>query len=171
FGNMHSYQGFATVIYPHGELLSWTTIEKGGIVVNAAAEGFGDELGGYSGFAAPVKRQEGPTIAIFDQAIYDIAAKEPWFKVILDYGGAKPAKTLPDVAAATGLDAARLEKTIEAYNQAASGAIKDPHGRSDFGVAPLTAPFWYSRVLPALLSTQGGLAIDRDGHVLRQDGG
>lgn len=171
FGNLHSYQGFATVIYPHGELLSWTTIEKGGIVVNAVAERFGDESVGYSGYAAPVKRQQGPTIAIFDQAIYDIASKEPWFKVILDYGGAKPAETLEDVAAATGLDAARLQQTVAAYNQAASGATKDPYGRTDFGVAPLSGPFWYSRVLPALLSTQGGLAIDRDGHVLHQDGG
>jgi fumarate reductase flavoprotein subunit len=166
FGNMHSYQGFATIIYPHGELLSWTTIEKGGIVVNVTGERFGDEAIGYSGFSAPVKAQSGGVTAIFDQAIYDIAAKEPWFKEILDYGAAKKAESIEQLASAIGVDAERLRHTITTYNDAAAGSIKDPHGRTEFGVAPLKAPFWQARVVPALLSPQGGLMIDDQGHVL-----
>lgn len=170
FGNMRSYQGFATIIYPHGELLSWTTVEKGGIVVNEQGERFGDEAIGYSGFAAPVKAQSGVVTAIFDQTIYDIAAKEPWFKEILDYGAAKKADTVEELAAAIGVDAQRLAATIATYNEAAAGKTSDPFGRTIFGVAPLKAPFWHTRVVPALLSTQGGLMIDDAAHVLSDAG-
>ncbi len=169
FGNMHSYQGFATIIYPHGELLSWTTIEKGGILVNEAGDRFGDEAIGYSGYAAPVKAQKGPVTGIFDQRIYDIAAKEPWFKEILDYGAAKKADSVAELAAAIGVDAGRLQKTFDTYNAAAAGRIKDPHGRTDFGNGPLQAPFWHTQVVAALLSTQGGLMIDTGARVLDRD--
>jgi fumarate reductase flavoprotein subunit len=33
-GNIGAYQGYAAVSDPHGSLLSWTAIEKGGIIVN-----------------------------------------------------------------------------------------------------------------------------------------
>ena len=42
-GNIGAYQGYAAVADPHGSLLSWTTIEKGGIIVNGAGHRFGDE--------------------------------------------------------------------------------------------------------------------------------
>ncbi|MYZ46249.1 FAD-dependent oxidoreductase [Propylenella binzhouense] len=171
FGNMASYQGYASIIHPHGELLSWTTIEKGGIFVNARGERFGDEVIGYSGFAGPVNRQEGPVHAIFDQRIRDVAAREPWFREVLDYGGARRAATVEEMAAATGLPVDALAATIASYNRAAAGAERDPHGRKDFAMAPLEAPFWHTEVQAALLSTQGGLAIETDGRVLSRDGG
>ena len=167
FGNMGSYQGYATVLYPHGELLSWTTIEKGAIVVDGVGNRFADESVGYSGFTAAVARAATPTTAIFDQRIIDIAAREPWFKEVLDYGGAKCASDIPHLAAAGGLDYGQLEATLGTYNRAAKGEILDPFGRTDFGIAPLKAPYWYARVVPALLSTQGGLAVDAQGRVLR----
>jgi fumarate reductase flavoprotein subunit len=170
YGNLRSYQGYATIIQPHGELLSWTTIEKGAILVNAAGERFGNEPLGYSGYAAPVKRQGGPVTAIFDEAIYAIAAKEPWFREVLDYGGARRAQTLDDLADAVGLDRGKLAATLDAYNDAAAGRTSDRHGRTDFGVAPLKPPFWYTSVLPGLLSTQGGLMIDDQARVLDRTG-
>ena len=170
-GNMASYQGYATVIYPHGELLSWTTLEKGGILVNTQGQRFGDEAVGYSGYTAAVMRQEGAVHAIFDQRIHDIAKREPWFKEVLDYGGVRKADDLGAVARAIGVDVAALTATVQAYNAAAAGGQADLHGRTSFGVAPLVGPFWYTRVLPALLSTQGGLMIDLSGHVARASGG
>jgi fumarate reductase flavoprotein subunit len=165
-GNMASYQGYATVIQPHGELLSWTTIEKGGVLVNAAGRRFGDEAVGYSGYTAPVMAQQGPVHAIFDQRIHDIARREPWFRELLDYGGARQAADPGALAQAIGVAPAALQATLDDYNAAAQGHRPDPHGRSDFGIAPLQAPFWFTRVAPALLSTQGGLMIDLDGRVL-----
>jgi len=169
-GNMASYQGYASVIYPHGELLSWTTLEKGGILVNALGERFGNEPLGYSGFTPYVMRQQPPIHAIFDQRIRDIAAREPWFKELLDYGGAKRADSIAALAVEINVEPARLDATIADYNHAAAGKMRDRHGRSDFGIAPLAPPFWFARVLPALLSTQGGLMIDSSGHVLDRGG-
>jgi len=169
FGNLGSYQGYATVLYPHGELLSWTTIEKGAIVVNGAGARFADESVGYSGFTAAVARAGTPITAIFDQSVIDIAAREPWFKEVLDYGGAKRASDIKQLGSATGIDYRQLAATLSSYNRAAKGEIQDPFGRTDFGVAPLVPPYWHARVVPALLSTQGGLAVDSLGRVLRQD--
>jgi fumarate reductase flavoprotein subunit len=170
FGNMASYQGYATVMYPHGELLSWTTIEKGAIVVNREGRRFADEAVGYSGLTAAVGREAVPIWAIFDQRILEIAAREPWFKEILDLGGAKRAHSVEELARQTALDVAQLRATIDTYNHAASGSARDPFGRHEFGVAPLIPPYWYAQVVPALLSTQGGVMIDRRARVLRPSG-
>ena len=64
-GNIGAYQGYAAVSDPHGSLLSWTTIEKGGIIINDAGNRFGDESAGYSGFTPNVMAQRGPCFAIF----------------------------------------------------------------------------------------------------------
>jgi fumarate reductase flavoprotein subunit len=170
FGNMASYQGYASVLYPHGELLSWTAIEKGGVFVDAKGERFGDEAIGYSGFAAPVACAEGPVFAIFDQRIRDIAAREPWFKEILDFGAAKRADDVPALAALIGVPEGTLAATLDTYNRAVTGVAADPHGRTELAAAPLTAPFYTAQVTAALLSTQGGLAIDEKARVLRPNG-
>ena len=47
FANMEAYQGYAAVAYPHGSLLSWTTIEKGGVLIGSGRQAFrqrGDRL-------------------------------------------------------------------------------------------------------------------------------
>ena len=36
--NMAAYQGYAAVAHPHGSLLSWTTIEKGGLILNGRGD-------------------------------------------------------------------------------------------------------------------------------------
>ena len=88
-GNIGAYQGYAAVSDPHGSLLSWTTIEKGGIIVNGAGHRFGDESAGYSGFTPNVMAQGGPCFAIFDQKIFDVTAAEEEFVELANYGGLK----------------------------------------------------------------------------------
>ena len=77
--NMAAYQGYAAVAHPHGTLLSWTTIEKGGLVLNGGGRRFGDESAGYSGFAREVLAQGGFCLAVFDQRMFDIASQEEEF--------------------------------------------------------------------------------------------
>lgn len=170
FGNMAAYQGYAAVSDPHGALLSWTTIEKGGILVTPRGERFGDESKGYSGYAKTVLAQGEHAFAIFDQAIFDIAAQEEEFMELADYGGFRKADTISDLAAACGMDAATLEGEIAGYNEAASTSAKDRFDRADFGHAPLKGPFYAARVVPGLFHTQGGLKIDREARVLKPDG-
>jgi len=144
-GNIGAYQGYAAVSDPHGSLLSWTTIEKGGIIVNGAGRRFGDESAGYSGFTPNMMAQGGPCFAIFDERIFAVAAL---------------AGSIPP----------RSRRPIEHYNTVARGGEPDPFGRRDFALAPLTGALYICRVVPGLFHTQGGLMVDDDGRVLRPNG-
>lgn len=168
--NMGAYQGYAAVAYPHGSLLSWTTIEKGGMLVGADAKRFGDESLGYSGFARVVLEQGEYAFAVFDQKIFEIAAQEEEFMELVRYGGVKQAADSTALAALLELDGAELARQVEAFNQAAREEIADPFGRKDFGLGALTGPFYGCRVVPGLFHTQGGLKVDRDARVLGKNG-
>ena len=168
--NMGAYQGYAAVAYPHGSLLSWTTIEKGGILVGADAKRFGDESLGYSGFARAVLEQGEFAFALFDQKIFAVAAQEEEFMELVRYGGVKKADDLAALATMFDLDGAALARQVEAFNQSARGEAKDAFGRSNFGLGVLNGPFYGCRVVPGLFHTQGGLRVDGNARVLRQDG-
>jgi fumarate reductase flavoprotein subunit len=169
-GNIGAYQGYAAVSDPHGSLLSWTTIEKGGIIVNGAGQRFGDESAGYSGYTPNVMAQGGPCFAIFDQKIFDIAALEEEFVELANYGGIKKASTAAELAKMYSLDPVALTATVEIFNKAARGQPPDVFGRREFALAPLTGALYICRVVPALFHTQGGLMVDNDGRVLRPNG-
>ena len=168
--NMAAYQGYAAVADPHGSLLSWTTIEKGGVLLGSDGRRFGDESIGYSGFARNVLAQGKYAYAIFDGRIFDIAMQEDEFAELHAHGGFKKASTIAEVAKAQGIDGAAAEETVAAYNAAAASGGPDAFGRVDFGNAPLEAPYYSCRVVPALFHTQGGLKVDGDARVLRRDG-
>lgn len=168
--NIGAYQGYAAVAYPHGQLLSWTTMEKGGILVNQQGERFGNEALGYSGFAKEVLAQRSSVYAIFDDRIRGIAAFEEEFQELLDYGGIKRSETVEQLARLHDLPPPALRSTIDAYNAAAQGSRADAFGRTAFALAPLAAPLWSCRVVPGLFHTQGGLKIDADARVLSLNG-
>lgn len=168
--NMGAYQGYAAVAYPHGSLLSWTTIEKGGILVGQNAKRFGNEALGYSGYARVVLEQGEFAYAIFDQAIFDIASQEEEFMELVSFGGVKKADDIKALASYFNHDASALEQTINSYNQATKAQLGDAFNRTAFGLAPLNAPFYICRVVPGLFHTQGGLKVDRDARVLKLDG-
>jgi fumarate reductase flavoprotein subunit len=169
-GNIGAYQGYAAVSDPHGSLLSWTTIEKGGIIVNGAGRRFGDESAGYSGYTPNVMAQGAPCFAIFDQKIFDVAALEEEFVELANYGGIKKADTPAALAELHRLEPAAIASTVENYNRAARGDEPDAFGRRDFALAPLSGALYICRVVPGLFHTQGGLMVDNDGRVLRPNG-
>lgn len=168
--NMQAYQGYAAVADPHGSILSWTTIEKGGVLLNEKGERFGDESLGYSGYAKHVLAEGARSWAVFDQRIFDIAMQEEEFAELWNHKGLKKGDTVAEVAAAQGLDPVAAEAAVAAYNAAAAKGEPDAFGRRAYGLAPLQGPFYSCRTLPALFHTQGGLAVDDDARVLRADG-
>ncbi len=163
--NMGAYQGYAAVAYPHGSLLSWTTIEKGGFLVGKDARRFGNEGLGYSGYARVVLEQGEFAFAVFDQRIFEIAALEEEFMELVRYGGVRKAETVAELAGIYELDSAALEATLLEFNKSASGLQPDTFGRTDIKV-PLKAPFYGCRVVPGLFHTQGGLRVDQNARVL-----
>ena len=168
--NMGAYQGYAAVAYPHGSLLSWTTIEKGGILVGQNGKRFGNEALGYSGFARVVLEQGEFAYALFDQAIFDVASQEEEFMELVSFGGVKKADDLGTLAGFFALNPTEVQASVAQYNQAAREQAGDAFGRTVFGLAPLVAPFYICRVVPGLFHTQGGLKVDRDARVLNQKG-
>ena len=166
FTNIGAYQGYAAVADPHGSLLSWTTIEKGGIIVNAAGRRFGDESAGYSAFTPNVLAQAAPRYAIFDQKMYDVAAREEEFLALARMGGFKAAATAPSLAKLLAIDPVALAATIAEAQRSARGEVACAFGRRDFGLGPLNQRLYGCRVVPGLFHTQGGLAVDLDGRVL-----
>jgi fumarate reductase flavoprotein subunit len=169
-GNMGAYQGYAAVAYPQGSLLSWTTIEKGGILVSADGRRFGNEDAGYSGFAPNVMGQGEMAYAVYDRRTHDIAAQEEEYAELAEMGGVRWADTPEALADHMEVDGAALADTVTAYNAAARGEAADGFGRRKFELAPLEAPFAIVRVKPGLFHTQGGLMVDADARVLRPDG-
>ncbi len=168
--NMAAYQGYAAVAYPHGSLLSWTTIEKGGILLGRDARRFGNEGLGYSGYARVVLEHGGEAVALFDQRIFQIAAGEEEFLELWRYGGVRQADSAAAAAAAMNLDPVALTEELDRTAAAARGEAPDRFGRRDFGLAPLVPPFYVARVIPGLFHTQGGLRVDGDARVQRPDG-
>ena len=171
YGNMGAYQGYAAVAYPQGQLLSWTTLEKGGILVGRSGHRFGNEDLGYSGFAAHVLGQGEFAWAIYDARIHQIAEAEEEYAEMSAMGAVTWADTPAELAERVGLDAKGLADSVAAYNRAADGQNEDAFGRMAFALAPLQSPFAAVKVKPGLFHTQGGLLVDNDARVRRSAGG
>jgi fumarate reductase flavoprotein subunit len=169
--NMAAYQAHASVADPHGALVTWTVPEKGGIVVDATGARIGDESLGYSAFAALETARGGPIFAIYDARIRDFtASRQEEFGELVVHGGAPEDADVAALAARRGLDPAVLARTLAEMQRAATGAAPDRFGRAGWGMAPLQPPYVSTRIRPALFHTQGGLLVDDDARVLRQDG-
>ena len=94
--------------------------------------------------------------------------------------------TVAELAKKTGIDPAGLEKTIAAMNQYAVAGKDTEYGRGDaeydryYGdptvkpnpcLAPIDqAPFYAMRIEPGDFGTHGGMQINSDAQVLREDG-
>jgi len=165
--NIGAYQGHAAVVEPHGAPLTWTVIEKGGVLVGRDGRRFANEDLGYSGFARAVIAQGEFAWAVFDGRITDIARDEDKFLELMQLGAVRVGETLAEIAAPHGIDADGLADTLEVYNGAARGEWVDEFGRQDFALAPLAGPWGIIRVTAGLFHTQGGLRIDGGARVLR----
>ncbi|MBT8409398.1 MAG: FAD-binding protein, partial [Alphaproteobacteria bacterium] len=169
-GNMAAYQGYAAVAYPQGQLLSWTTIEKGGILVGKDGRRFGKEDDGYSGFAPRVMAHGDFAWAVYDARIHDVALAEEEYVEMSQMGAIRWADDPETLGAEAGIDGAALAGTVAAYNDAAA-AGGDTFGRAAFGMAPLKPPFAIAKVKPGLFHTQGGLLVDEHARVRKAGGG
>ncbi|MBV7484064.1 FAD-binding protein [Bordetella sp. BOR01] len=168
--NMKAYQGHASLADPHGSLVTWTVIEKGGIIVDRSGQRFGDESMGYSAFAALELQRGGPFWVIADTQVRDItAAGQEEYAELVAHGGVL-AEALPQLCARTGIDAAGLEATLEAVRKHARGDSQDTFGRTHWGLGALGPQLTATRISPAIFHTQGGLCVDADGRVLTAQG-
>lgn len=168
--DLDAYEAHASVAVGSNLLIPWLLISAGGLLVNQRGERFADETRGPAALVTPLLSQPGQVAyELFDARI---------LKVILSADVRLATEVVPRVvrrgdeveslAKQFQIDPQALVRTVESYNVAVS-AGSDGFGRAAFG-GPLAAPFYGIRVAPALLQTQGGLAIDSSARVLRTDG-
>lgn len=170
--HLSGYQGHGSVAHPHGILITWATVTEGGYQVNLAGERFHDESRGYSEAAAAVMAQpEGVAWTIFDERIAAIARQFEDFRNAEAAGAIVAGDTLDALASRTRLPGERLAATAARVEAGKRWGAPDAFGRDFRGLKPLEPPFRAVRVTGALFHTQGGLAVDAEGRVLRQAGG
>jgi len=164
--HLSGHQGHGSVAHPHGILITWAVIMRGGVQVNALGERFSDESEGYSEQAARVLAQPGGIAwDVFDERIARIARQFDDFRAAEAAGAVLRAESVAALA-----EAMKVPPRALAASLAERGA-PDRFGRDWTGVAPLEPPLCAVRVTGALFHTQGGLAIRADARVKRRSGG
>lgn len=168
---MGAYQGYAAVS-THGSLVSWTSIEKGGFLINKLGRRFANESRGYSALASDVQEQEEAVVyVIMDEHIKEfVKANEDEFKELVEIGALKGGtSTIEELAKVINVDSHTLRETFDNYHASVLNG-NDPFGRTDFGFAPLQAPFYAVKASSGLFHTQGGLKINKYAQILRPNG-
>jgi len=151
-------------VWPYPEL---DGIATASILVNEQGARFLDEGRGGVWIANTIAQQTDPLCAtiIFDSKIWEgpgRSARIPANPCLESAGGTiHRAPTLAALAEKAGVPAAALEVTVAAYNAAA---------RDNAFAALSPAPFFAIPVCACITYTMGGIRIDADARVLRDDG-
>ncbi len=170
---MSAYQGLGTLAEPQQIVVPHPLMIEGGFLVNIEGRRFTHELANISGMCVPVLAQpQGIAWVVFDEARHQGCLEHSTDQRQLEEVGAiRRADSWEALERACNLPVGSLEKEnadIEAVR--ASGA-SDRFGRCfDPRARPLRAPFCAIRVTGALFHTQGGLLIDENARVLRENG-
>jgi fumarate reductase flavoprotein subunit len=144
-------QGHGSWAVPQGALITWALMMEGGIQVNAQGRRFHDETAGYSEASVQVLAQPGSTAwNLFDGRLLALGRGFPDFVVAEGSGAVRQASDTDALAALIGCDAVTLAATL-------AGTRLQP-------------PYCAIKVTGALFHTQGGLDIDAQCRVRREDG-
>jgi fumarate reductase flavoprotein subunit len=149
--DLGGYQGHGSWAVPQGVLISWALMMEGGIQVNAEGRRFHTETDGYSEASVHVLAQPGGVAwNVFDARLLALGRSFPDFVVAEAAGAVRSCGDAAALAALIGCDAAVLTQTLAGTT--------------------LQAPYHAIKVTGALFHTQGGLDIDADCRVRRDDG-
>jgi fumarate reductase flavoprotein subunit len=169
--DIDGFQAHSSVVMPEQLQLPWALMTEGAIQVNRLGERFGNEHEGYSESALFVLAQpEGIAFNIYDERIHEVGLAMPNYPEAVTRGLIKRGPGLRDLAQALGVDRSGLEQTVALVNALAFEDDMDDFGRSFHASQMLLGPYYGVQVTSALLGTEGGIAIDAGGRVLRPDG-
>ena len=168
--DIHAYQGHGGLAAGHGIPILWPLIMEGGFQVNVHGERFSNEARGYSEQAVDVVAQpEHVAYSIYDARLHALMQEFDDYRDAMEARAFRQADNLDGLAEAIGVPADALAATLAAVNAAADSGEPDAFGRVFDPARKLVAPFYAVRVTGALFHTQGGLRVDADGRVLRDD--
>lgn len=169
-GDMGAYQGYAMLTDPQGISVVPGVIVDGGIIVNAKGERFCDESEDIAGMVHPVMAQGGPCWVILDERIEAAQAYTPEMKTLADLNAAKRGANAATLAQAIGVPDAALTNALTQAAQAKAQGVADTQGRRWDDATPPQGALLAFKVVGAIYHTQGGLQIDGNARVLREDG-
>ncbi|GAB4036832.1 MAG: FAD-dependent oxidoreductase [Rubrivivax sp.] len=145
--DLGGFQGHGSWVVPQGTLMTWAVMMEGGLQLNAQGRRFHDETTGYSEASLAVLAQPGGIAwNVFAAPQLALARQFPDFRAAEAAGALREAADLAALARLIGCE------TV------------------DLGEARLSPPFYAVKVTGALFHTQGGLDIDANCRVRRQDG-
>jgi urocanate reductase len=144
----------------------------GGIIIRTDGKRFVEETANHSEVASAKMHELG------DPYFYEIYCEnsknaspslEHKFETYAKMGLPGIYDSVEEMAEAIDVDADTLKETIGSYNAAVRGEQPDEFGRETF-YEELVAPFYVIKVSNGVACTTGGLDVDIDDHVLREDG-
>ena len=169
--DIHSYQGHGGLAAGRGIPILWPLIMEGGFQVNVHGQRFSNEARGYSEQAVEVVAQPGHVAwDIYDARLHALMREFDDYRDAIEARAILTAGSVAALAALAGIDAAGLANTVAEVEALVKSGAPDFWGRRFGGKPPLTAPWHAVKVTGALFHTQGGLAVDGVGRVLREDG-
>ncbi len=89
---------------------------------------------------------------------------------LVESGRAFKADTLEELAELIGVDPVNFVKSVETFNQAVEGSVKDQFGRTLFADKIDTAPFYAGARVPTVHHTMGGVEINVNAQVVNAGG-
>jgi fumarate reductase flavoprotein subunit len=169
-GDIHAYQGHGGLAYGQGVPILWAHIMEGGFQVNADGKRFSNEAKGYSEQAVEIVAQPDHFAwSVYDERCHATMKEFDDYHDALKADCIRKADTIDELVTIT-----RLPNTlIETLNDVAAmtrGQQEDALGRDFTGHPVLEPPYYAVKVSPALFHTQGGLIVDGNGQVKREDG-
>jgi fumarate reductase flavoprotein subunit len=165
-GFLDAYQGHGAVSANAGTLVGWATIIHGAILVDLEGRRFGNEIRGYSEYAAELAARPGSTgWIVLDETIFEQCQPFQDFRDVVSAGALVWADDAAGLAEATGLPPGTLAEELSTSAAIARGEQEDEYGRTNWE-RPLSGRYAAVRVVPALFHTQGGLLVDEHANVV-----
>jgi fumarate reductase flavoprotein subunit len=169
--HLGAYQGHGSVATPHNILISWAVIMQGGVQINGEGRRFSDETRGYSEQAAEVLRQPGGFAwNVFDERIAGVARQFEDFREAERSRAILTCHGIAELAGAMGVPPATFVAEWDEVERLKLIGGQDRHGRRFLAGQSCNPPYHAVRVTGALFHTQGGLAVDAEGRVKRENG-
>jgi fumarate reductase flavoprotein subunit len=168
--DIHAYQGHGGLAAGRGIPILWPLIMEGGFQVNLLGQRFSNEAKGYSEQAVEVVAQpEHVAWDIYDERLHRLMTEFDDYRDAIEARAIVSAPSITELAVATQLPAEALAQTLREVEDCVLEKRDCPFGRKFAGKPVLKPPYYAVKVTGALFHTQGGLAVDAEGRVLRAD--
>lgn len=166
--DMDQIQIHPTVQFDTAALITEGLRGDGAVLINADGKRFIDEVGTRDVVSAAEIAQPGSySYLVVDQAMLDKSS------VIAGYvkrGFIFQGNTYEELAEALGVDAATFAETMNTWNTYVEAKNDPDFGRTSFAQPLNTAPYYAIKVTAGVHHTMGGLVINTDTEVLKDDG-